>query len=101
MATPIFKPLNNEKLDIASGILRAMAHPLRIKIMSFIGENKQINVNKIYKSLRMEQSIASQHLRVLRDAEVVIAERKGKFIYYSLNARKIEQVAKAVKIFLE
>ena len=71
-------------IDRASAIARALAHPLRMKILKFIDKNKVINVNKIYNTLKLEQSITSQHLKILRDAGLVNTERDGKFIFYSI-----------------
>ena len=76
----------------SSEIMRAIAHPLRMKIMGYIDKNKSVNVNKIYNALGLEQSITSQHLRILRTADLVKTKREGKFIYYSLNYDKIAKV---------
>lgn len=92
---------NQTNLDTASALLRAIAHPLRLSILSFIDKKKIINVNKIYNTLGLEQSITSQHLRILRNAELVDTKREGKFIYYSLNYDKIEQVNEAIIDFTE
>jgi len=92
--------LNAEKLHVSSEMLRAMAHPLRLRIIEFIDKNGSINVNKIYNTLRLEQSITSQHLRVLRAADIVQASREGKFIHYSLNYEKIGQALQAIRTFL-
>ena len=51
---------DNEKLHYSSELMRALAHPLRLKILEFIDTNKSINVNKIYSNLDLEQSITSQ-----------------------------------------
>lgn len=88
--------IDPEKLHISSELLRAIAHPLRLKIMEFIDRNPNVNVNKIYNSLRLEQSITSQHLRILRDSGVVDASRKGKYVYYELNYPLIEQSVIAI-----
>ena len=85
--------INNEKLQVSSEVLRAIAHPLRMQILEFIDQNDQINVNKIYNTLNLEQSITSQHLRILRLAGLVETHRDGKFIYYSVNYDKIGQLA--------
>ena len=74
--------------------MRALTHPIRLKLIAFIDQNKRINVNKIYKALKMEQSVASQHLRILRDEKLVKAERNGKFIFYSPNYARITEVMK-------
>ncbi|MFZ4542881.1 MAG: ArsR/SmtB family transcription factor [Saprospiraceae bacterium] len=88
------------KLDVSSEILRALAHPLRLQILEFIDKNKSINVNKIYNTLKLEQSITSQHLRILRAAGLVTTHRKGKFILYEVNYGYIDNSVKAVASFL-
>jgi len=93
--------LNNERLESASEILRALAHPLRLRILDFIDKNETINVNKIYNTLKLEQSITSQHLRILRIAGVVLTEREGKYIHYSIDYPKVAKVLKALDTFLK
>ena len=73
--------INNERLQVSSDVLRALAHPLRMKILEFIDKNKTINVNKIYNTLKLEQSITSQHLKILRASGLVHTHREGKFIH--------------------
>jgi|APTNR8051073442_1049403.scaffolds.fasta_scaffold29599_2 DNA-binding transcriptional ArsR family regulator len=77
-------------------LLRSVAHPLRIKMLNFIGQNQPVKVKSIYKELKIEQSIASQHLRVLKDNQVVIYTRKGKEIYYSLHINNLSKIAATV-----
>jgi len=93
--------INEENLQISSEVLRALAHPLRMSILEFVDKHKTINVNKIYNTLKLEQSITSQHLRILRTAGVVDTRRDGKFIYYTLNYPRIAQVVKGIDNFLE
>ncbi len=92
--------INTEKLQTSAEILRALAHPLRMKILEFIDKHKTINVNKIYNTLKLEQSITSQHLRILRLAGIVITSREGKFIHYAIDYSKVANVLKAVDGFL-
>ena len=92
---------NQERLDNSTDILRALAHPLRIKILSFIDQNDEINVNKIYNTLDLEQSITSQHLSVLRNVDVVHTNRDGKFVQYSIDYRKVDRAVQAIKSFLQ
>ncbi len=77
--------INPEGLRVASDLMRALAHPLRLRILEFIDKNNEVNVNKIYRSLKIEQSITSQHLRILRLAGVVDVVKDGKFMHYSIN----------------
>jgi DNA-binding transcriptional ArsR family regulator len=80
--------------------MRALAHPLRLKILEYIDSNKTINVNKIYSSLEIEQSITSQHLKILRMSGVVSVEVTGKWHVYYINYDVMEKVQKAITRFV-
>ena len=81
----------------AAMTLRAINHKLRQQIVRLLEENKRMNVTDIYVKLRLEQSVASQHLAILRRADIVITEGDGKFIHYALNHARIASVAHFVK----
>lgn len=91
---------NNEKLHYSSELMRALAHPLRLKILEFIDSQGAINVNKIYNTLKIEQSITSQHLKILKLAGVVHAEKSGKFVTYQIDYEVIKRADRAVRRFL-
>ena len=93
--------LDQGKLDASAEVLRALSHPLRMKILSFIDKHRTTHVNKIYNTLKLEQSITSQHLRILRNVELVKTKRDGKFIYYTINYDKVKRVNKLVASFLK
>lgn len=93
--------INHDRLQASSTILRAIAHPLRMKILEYIDRHEAINVNKIYNALKIEQSITSQHLRILRQAGLVDARREGKFILYSVEYDRMAEAVKAINAFLE
>ena len=92
--------LKTEQLTSSSEVLRALAHPLRIRILSFIDTHKSIHVNKIYNTLKLEQSITSQHLRILRQADLVKTERDGKFIFYSINYDRLGTIVDAIRDYV-
>jgi DNA-binding transcriptional ArsR family regulator len=73
--------------------LRAVNHPLRKEMMQLIQEKGKVTVTELYIKLRIEQSVASQHLAILRKADVLTTERDGKFIYYSVNTKRVEEIA--------
>ncbi len=77
-------------------ILRALNHKLRQQIVKLVDEKQRITVTEIYVHLRLEQSVASQHLAILRRAGIVKTYREGKFIYYSISTQRIEQIMKCV-----
>ena len=73
-------------------VLRAINHDLRKGIVRLLAENDKMNVTDIYVKLRLEQSVASQHLAILRRSGIVITDRQGKYIYYTLNREKLNEV---------
>ena len=78
-------------------VLRAVNHKLRQRIIDLLDNNQTMTVTDIYIKLRLEQSVASQHLAILRRAGVVLTERQGKFIYYSLDKDRLNQISKLVE----
>jgi len=88
------------KLNYSCDLMRALAHPLRLKILEFIDGVGETNVNKIYRSLNIEQSITSQHLRILRLADVVQCERSGKMVLYKIKYDVVTKAEKALNNFL-
>lgn len=90
-----------EKIEKAAELLRAVAHHLRLKIIKLIHEKKEVNVNVIYNTLKIEQSITSQHLKILRGVDVVRTRRDGKKIFYSLNYERLDAMNKGIELFDE
>jgi DNA-binding transcriptional ArsR family regulator len=88
--------LDYAELRKAVLVLRAINHKLRQRIIDLLEENKSMTVTDIYIKLRLEQSVASQHLAILRRAGVVNTERQGKFINYSLNKERLAQISNLV-----
>ncbi len=84
--------INYHNLKKAALVLRALNHKLRQQILTLIETEKKITVTEIYVRLRLEQSVASQHLAILRRAGIVTTQRDGKFIYYTVNYKRIEEI---------
>jgi DNA-binding transcriptional ArsR family regulator len=93
--TPLKVDLNHSKK--AAMILRALNHKLRQQILKLIDEQQKMTVTEIYVKLRLEQSVASQHLAILRRAGIVVTVREGKFIFYMVDYIRLEQVNQFVE----
>jgi DNA-binding transcriptional ArsR family regulator len=76
----------------AALILRAVNHKLRQQIIKLIDEHGKMTVTEIYVKLRLEQSVASQHLAILRKAGFVKTDRDGKYIFYSINISRLQEI---------
>lgn len=88
---------DNIKIKKAALVLRAINHKLRQQIIKTIYEHKRISVTDLYVKLRLEQSVASQHLAILRKADIVSTIREGKFIFYTVNTDRIDEIISFVK----
>lgn len=84
--------IEDVQIKKAALVFRAINHPLRRQMVQLLHQNKQMAVNALYHALKIEQSVASQHLALLRRAGLVVTKRDARFIFYSVNYKKIEQL---------
>ncbi len=89
--------VNYGTIKRAALTLRAINHSLRKKILETIEAKGEIKVTDIYVKLKLEQSVASQHLAIMRRAQVVNTRRDGKCIYYSVNKQRIGEIVDLAK----
>ena len=67
-----------------SARLKALGHPTRLRIICFLQE-EGCCVSELEKKLELRQSNVSQHLRILRDMDLVQMRREGQTVCYSVN----------------
>ena len=91
------KVMDEEKrTEKAAYVLKAVAHPLRIKIIQLLNENQELTVSAIYKQLKAEQSLISHHLINMRDKGILDIRRSGKNIYYFLVDTTVAEVIECI-----
>ena len=95
--TPETLKINFHNLKKAALVLRSLNHKLHQQILALIETEKKITVTEIYVRMRLEQSVASQHLAILRRAGIVTTQRDGKFIYYTVNYKRIDEINQFVQ----
>jgi ArsR family transcriptional regulator, virulence genes transcriptional regulator len=88
--------MDYHNLKKAALVLRALNHKLRQQMIALIEESGKLTVTEIYVKMRLEQSVASQHLAILRKAGIVETDRDGKFIYYTVSKKRMEEINKFV-----
>jgi DNA-binding transcriptional ArsR family regulator len=84
------------KLEDAASRLRAIAHPMRIAIISLLDNNAKLNVTEIYAKLKIEQAAASHHLNILKNKGVLSSKRVGKQTFYFLKNESLTQVLECI-----
>jgi ArsR family transcriptional regulator len=74
----------DEHIEQASRALRAMSHPLRLKILCVLG-NKEVSVQDIVEMVGTTQSNISQHLAILREKDVLRTRKDANRVYYRVS----------------
>jgi DNA-binding transcriptional ArsR family regulator len=87
---------DDDQIEIATELLKSMAHPIRLKILCFLMEGEK-NVGEIEQQFGSTISNISQHLTVLRKAAIIIRRKEANFMYYSLKDPNIEKLMYTVK----
>lgn len=83
-------------LENATETLRAIAHPIRIAVLDLLFTSGELTVTDIYQKLRIDQAVASHHLRILKNKNVVSVQRKGKNSLYSLSNEHYYDIVKTL-----
>jgi ArsR family transcriptional regulator len=83
----------------ASQAIKAIAHPLRLKILCVLGE-QEVSVQDIVDSVGTSQSNISQHLAILRDKGVLATRKDANRVYYRIgDPRTIKLVGMMREVF--
>lgn len=84
-------PLTCEEM---AAIAKAMGHPARMEIIEFFQECKPHTVGQIAGHLSLAQSTVSEHLRILRDANILRTEDDGPRTWHCLNRHVLKRFAR-------
>lgn len=82
---PISAPLPTEIMARASRGIGYISHPLRLRILEYLDVCGMSSVSAIACATGTEQMIVSQHLRKMREANLLRTHRRGIFVYYEIN----------------
>lgn len=74
----------DEDVDRASRSLKAMSHPLRLKILCTLGA-QEVSVQDIVEQVGTSQSNISQHLAILRDKGILASRKDANRVYYRVS----------------
>ncbi len=74
----------DQDIRLAAEAIKAMAHPLRLKILCLLGD-QEVSVQDIVENVGTSQSNISQHLAILSDKGVLATRKEANFVYYRIN----------------
>ena len=82
---------NPKSIEIQAKLFRGFSDPSRLAILETL-QNGALTVGEIVEGTGLTQSNVSNHLACLRDCGLVIAEQKGRFVYYELSDPRVGQL---------
>jgi ArsR family transcriptional regulator len=87
------EPILYDDTDIikAACRLKAMSHPLRLKILCVLGKNS-ISVQDIVELVGTSQSNISQHLSVLKEKNILVSKKEANRVYYRIDDERVLQL---------
>ena len=89
----------NSDCEEQARLVSILMEPQRIKVLRLLCGG-ELCVCEIERSLGIPQNLVSHHLRVLREAGLVIARKEGQFVHYSRVEQRIDELMQALKELL-
>jgi ArsR family transcriptional regulator len=89
------EPLGAEQADDLSRVFKALGDPVRLRLLSLIGAHAggEACVCELVDAFDLTQPTISHHLRVLREAGLIEADRRGTWVYYRVLPAALERLA--------
>jgi len=95
------KPDSTDFTELTA-FLKALSDPTRLKIVHFLQSVKNPKcVGAIARRLHISQSATSQHLRILRQINLVKSNRRGYHIHYEVNQEQVEKFSVQIQYLLK
>ncbi len=86
--------------QMTSSLLKSISHPTRLQILERLKNEDELCVCDIYEDLGLEQSNVSQHLKILKDQNILDSRKDGLKVMYRVKYPEIYKVLSIVKSIL-
>ena len=80
-----------------SEFFKALGHPVRLKIVHGIINNKGCNVSQMVEKLKLPQSTVSQHLGILRSRGIIVPCKNGVSTCYEISDSRVQAIVKIIE----
>jgi ArsR family transcriptional regulator len=101
--TPVFAGvLDVDEATQTAGLLSALADPVRLRIVSMLAAARGGTACgcELEAPLGLAQPTVSHHLRILREAGLIVGERRGRWVHYSLVLERLDEIRDALSLRL-
>jgi DNA-binding transcriptional ArsR family regulator len=92
--------LTTEQLRIASDCLRTLSHPVRLRMIQLLIRD-QYSVGELANHCSIQHHMASEHLRLMQRSGLLISQRAGRKIYYSIAMPTLIQLMQSIEKSME
>ncbi len=87
---------NDAEIERAARCLKAMSHPLRLKILCVLGTGA-MSVQDIVEKVGTSQSNISQHLSILREKDILGCNKEANRVFYYIDDERMLQLIRMMK----
>ncbi len=95
MVQATIKLIEEETLEKMAETLKAIAHPVRLQIVSILMSGER-SVGELVRALGTKQSLTSQQLSILKSRGVLRSRRNGNVVYYSLHNQGMKNIMASI-----
>jgi ArsR family transcriptional regulator len=88
--------MHTAEIDNIAGLLKAMAHPIRLKILCLLRE-KEMSVGDLQATIQTTNGNISQHLTILRHQEIITCRKDANFIYNRIADPRVMQLMECLQ----
>jgi ArsR family transcriptional regulator, arsenate/arsenite/antimonite-responsive transcriptional repressor len=101
-SVPVAPKLPRARAREYAGWFKALSDPTRIRILNLLAANREpVCVCDIVKHFPIGQPTISHHLKILRDTCFVFSERRGTYMYYSVNRNCLAEFPEAARLIMD
>ena len=88
--------MHTMQIDDVAGLLKAMAHPIRLKILCLLGD-EELSVCQLRASVQTTNGNISQHLSILRNHGVIVCRKEANYIYNRIADPRVSQLIESLQ----
>lgn len=86
--------------EVKANLFKGMAHPVRVRVLEILSAAPDVSVTDLILDMNVEASRLSQHLSVLKTHHLVVSERRGSQVFYSLAYPRVAELLATAKMLL-
>lgn len=96
--TPITAPLGQDEATDLAELLKAIADPARLRILSLLLTSEEACACDLTGPLGLSQPTVSHHVKVLKEAGFIASERRGKWVYHRVVPGRLDEIRNALEV---